>query len=200
MTTYFMPAMEKIEDRIPLSLRIRQDLSAMHTMVEAHPRLAILISPNLMSADYIGVLARLYGFYLPLEEALLANQTWIPDVLRSAPRWPRLAEDLSWWGVNTSSLPVAPAAKLPSVHTAEAAVGVAYVLEGAALGGRLIAQHVQKTLKLELPHGISFHAEGNKAASHWNRVREALDDYPDHSHEAIIASAARTYQALHDWV
>ncbi len=192
--------MDKFTDRIPLSLRIRQDLSTMHGMVEANPRLARLISPNLSAGDYVDLLKSLYGFYRPLEESLVANMACLPIVLRDAPRWPRLQADLAWWGINVADLPVASAACLPSTDTADAATGVAYVLEGAALGGRVITQHVQKTLSIAAPLGISFHAGDTKPASHWHRVREALDRCPDTSHDAIIAAAASTYQKLHDWV
>lgn len=185
---------------IPLSLRIRQDLSTMHSMVEANPRLALLVSPDLSVENYVDVLKRLYGFYRPLEESLSANSAWLPSILRDTPRWPRLKTDLAWWGIDVANLPLAAAADLPEVQTSEAATGIAYVLEGAALGGKLIARHVQRALQISADNGVSFHAEGTKLASHWQRVREALDECPNGSHDAIISAAASTYQKLHDWV
>lgn len=172
----------------------------MHDMVEAHPQLALLISPQLSSADYVETLARLYGFYRPLEEALFANSAWLPSILRSAPRWPRLQADLHWWGIDTAALTLATPPSLPVIDSAGAATGVAYVLEGAALGGRVIAQHVQQALSLVVPHGISFHAESNKPASHWHHVRAALDACPRDSHDTVVAAAASTYQSLHEWM
>lgn len=183
-----------------LSTRLRQELRSLHDMVETNPRLALLMSPKLSIEDYVAILARLYGFYRPLEECLSGSLKQLPSVLRSEPRWPRIEADLAWWGVPSAELSVASAASLPRLENADAATGVAYVLEGASLGGRIIAAHLQTALGLSASNGMSFYAESSRKASHWQHVREALDRIPDASHELVLAGAARTYQSLHEWM
>lgn len=183
-----------------LSLRLRHDLRHLHDIVEKNARLALLVSPALSTDEYVAVLARLYGYYRPLEQLLSEKEHWLPPVLRIEPRWPRLQADLGWWGVAHHNLPIAPVSELPRVDNGWAATGVAYVLAGAALGGKIIASHVQGILKLSPPDGMSFYAESSGKASHWQHVREALDQLPAESHDLVLAGAANTFQTLHAWM
>lgn len=162
--------------------------------------MAGLMAADLTREAYRATLARLWGFYAPLEAALAPFAEALPPALRPTPRAARLAADLSFWGVESYAMPLAPPAALPPLTHPADAVGTIYVLEGASLGGRLIARHVRATLGVEGPDGLSFHAGG--ASRPWPRFRAALDAWPsdDAQADAVVAAADRMFTSLSDWL
>ncbi len=152
---------------------------------EHHERLErrVDIAARLRSRDaYRELLERFYGFYQPLEERLRPYEQTFP--LR--PKAPLLARDIEALGGDPHTLPVA--SRLPPTRTAEEALGVLYVLEGATLGGAVIA-HMARGLD------VSREFFGAYDSARWREFKAFVD-----RHGADSAAAVATFETMEAWV
>ena len=158
---------------------------------------------------------------MPLERyaAILAGfdaflRAWEPRIHAALPErlqpWfrPRrrggfASADVEWLRAVAGLTPPKPAAHaaatLPLTDLAEV-LGSLYVIEGSALGGRVIAPQLKRTLGLDQGRGASyFHGFGGEAAAMWSnfRVLAALE-IGESSRDTVRAcqSAKRTFAAL----
>ncbi len=187
---------------------LRTETRALHEALERRGPMARLLAPDLTLAEYGALLARLHGLYAPLEDRLARHADALPVPL--APRAPHLRADLAALGLTAHAAdaptdasegvpPAAPGA-LPEVPDAAAALGVLYVLEGAALGGQVIARHVRRTLALTPAQGLAFFTgDADGTGARWVRFRDALAASPADP-DAVAASARDTFSAFHTWL
>jgi heme oxygenase len=128
-------------------------------------------------AAYADLLERMLGFYRPLEErvapyaALVAGLDWsarrkasllLAD-LRAVGRPPGVADERAADG------------HLPAVDSVDDALGVLYVLEGATLGGTLIARQARQQLGITPRSGGAFFtAYGSETAARWRGFSAVL--------------------------
>lgn len=158
---------------------LRLTTAAAHASVERLPPMAVLTSPRVTLADYRGYLqaiARLYGTLEPPHFAAL--RAGLPPALRSGPdadlglkpKWPVLLAELRFQG-----LPVPALGEVPQPEDLSVALGGLYVLEGATLGGRVIARHLRRYLGDVIPAGSLMDFHGDGASAHWKRFGAALD-------------------------
>src|SRR5262245_27999590 len=88
--------------------------------------------------SYVNLLAAFYGYYEPLERALL-RVAQLPTVivdLAARRKVALLERDLAELDVDPAKLPQCD--QLPALDSCGAAVGCLYVVEGATLGGQII--------------------------------------------------------------
>jgi heme oxygenase len=81
--------------------------------------------------------------------------------------------------------------------------GCLYVLEGASLGGQIIAKTLRGRLPLTNDHGLSFFVgDGSGTGARWRLVLGWLEDLVRRGALAdeIVASARETFCALGSWV
>ena len=158
------------------------------------------------AADYTRLLARMYGFYAPLERCLCK----FDDALRE--HGVRVRPDLKaqklelylhafgWTPVAVSTLPLC--AELPCVSTDAHALGCLYVLEGATLGGQIISRR-NGGLNIDGDAGLTFfRAYGARTGRMWHGFVEGLNAYPATDAEAAQAtqSARETFAAMERWL
>jgi len=92
---------------------------------------------------------------------------------------------------------------LPPLSCGEELAGCLYVLEGACLGGQVIAPALQRRLGLDRDTGASFFiGDAEATPARWNRVVGWLESLPSAGArvEDIVASACATFSALIEWV
>jgi heme oxygenase len=180
--------------------RLKAATRAEHDAIEAT---LDFLGPDLDRHAYQQRLARLFTFYEPLEPLLAGAADWAHwgidfDARRKSAH---LAADLRWLGHGPSaSWP--RCAALPPLSSAAAAFGCLYVLEGATLGGRIIARHLVGTLGLGADSGAGyFSAYGDRGGSMWKAFQAALTAFAEQTEdsEAIVASAVATFDALRLW-
>jgi len=180
--------------------RLKTATRAEHDAIEAT---LDFLGPDLDRLAYQQRLARLFTFYQPLEPLLATAADWAHwgidfDARRKTAH---LAADLQWLGHGAvASLP--RCAALPPLPGAAAAFGCLYVLEGATLGGRIIARHLAGTLGFSADNGASyFSAYGDRAGSMWKAFQAAMTAFAEQSQDsdAIVASAVATFDALRLW-
>ena len=181
-------------------LRLKRETSPQHTAIERQIDLRHVCGSR---SAYTQHLARLYGFYRPLEKAL-----WRTSAVREAGlgeerrKTPLLLDDLrALRAAPLAALPLCEA--LPPVAEDAQALGCLYVLEGASLGGRVITRLVRERLGIGPGDGGAFfHGYGEATGAMWDSFRASLDAYarsPERQ-EAVIGAARATFDALGAWL
>ena len=153
-------------------------------------------------ASYARILLGFDAFLRPWENAIRAAvplplRDWIARRFRHS----LLEKDLAHFGITHRSPTAAPVTDLCGSLTRECAVfGSLYVMEGAALGGRVISRHLSDRLLIGPTTGAAyFHGHGPDTGKLWgefqDRVRHAVPDDAESRHAACDA-ARRTFGAL----
>src|SRR5690606_39184025 len=144
---------------------------AHHLRIEDNGWMKRLLAPDLELAEYARILGRLLGHYQPLESLLTASvparQAHQVPGQRCKAAW--LVDDLRQLGyreADLAHLPRIDTAELPALNSLPAAVGCLYVLEGASLGGTLIARHLARHLAVGPDNGGRFyHGDGSETGA-----------------------------------
>ena len=110
--------------------------------------------------------------------------------------WLRSVAGIEPWAVNANQAATVPLGDLAEV------LGSLYVIEGSALGGRVIAPQLKRTLGLAQGRGASyFHGFGGETGVMWSNFRVLASlELGDSSRDTVRAcqSAKRTFAALID--
>ena len=179
--------------------RLRLETRREHSAVE---RAVDLMGSTLTRAAYTQRLVQFYGFYGPLEAALHAQfaalhlQTLAPRLNKTT----LLRQDLHYLGVSTDAL--ALCGDLPSADNEAEILGCLYVMEGATLGGRMIAQHIQATFNITPTTGGSFFdGYGDGTGKMWQAMRQLLLSCATdtETEDAMVVSAIATFAGLRGW-
>jgi heme oxygenase len=158
---------------------LRTESKTSHASVEQ--KLLPLLAPTLTLEGYRTILRALLGFYEPLESRLI-RVGGLPGDLdpRGREKAPRLRRDLRALGVSEAELVALPrCSAVPRIDGARRALGCMYVLEGAMLGGRIIARNLQRHLSIDMAHGGAFfHGYGGDTAAMWQCFVSGLNRHP----------------------
>jgi heme oxygenase len=179
---------------VGLPERLRHETAACHRAVEALADIAGTIGNP---ADYVKLLRRLHGLHAGLEQ-LLAAEVWAPGWasvgvhLAAYQRAHQLTVDLDALGETATT----PAIALPSLPTFSHALGCLYVLEGSALGGRLVAGIIRAAIG-DVP--VSFlTGVGRPQTAPWTGLRRALRHFEDQGGDgdSVVSGARTTFAAF----
>jgi heme oxygenase len=180
---------------------LRQATRGLHASVES--ALAVL-ETTWTPATYRNLLLRFHGFHRPLDERLTARLVdGSLGTVRFQPRAELLEEDLAKLG--GAGLP--PGANprcdvLPPLATPEEAMGCLYVLEGSALGGRVILPWVIRCLGPEsgCRHRF-FNPYGSLTGARWGEFCAALEAFSKRTDRPnrVVDGAMGTFDALLAW-
>jgi len=181
---------------------LRLSTRAEHDRIEQVLRLAEPMTLERYGAIVCGFDAFL-GVWEPRIHAALPQrlQGWF----RSRRRGGFASADVEWLrsvaGIAPVAMSATMASALPLVELADV-LGSLYVIEGSALGGRVIAPHLKTTLGLEPGRGASyFHGFGGETGVMWANFRVLASlEIGESSHSTVQAcqSANRTFAALID--
>lgn len=152
----------------------------------------------LTHADYLDHAARVLGWMRPLEQSL-----WLlwPDqhdarLRRGKSQW--LEADLQAGGHPLDTLPDCPVAPTPTC-LAEA-FGIAYVAEGATLGGRVLYKRHKASLEPLPLHWLQGY--GEHTGERWTAFQRQLAEQVSTPEDIARAQAAavRAFTSFRDWV
>jgi len=186
--------------------RLKSETRLQHEQLEATVDLFNRVTSL---ADYRDLLMRLWGFYAPLEQRIERTSASSTPALSWPMRQkaPLLQRDLLALGLNAQAmaqLPQVSSAQLPPLESAAATWGCLYVLEGATLGGAVIARHLQQTFGLHAQNGAAFYnAYGQSIGPMWKSFGEALSEFviaTASDEDEIIRTAGLTFESLRAWL
>jgi heme oxygenase len=182
-----------------LRARLREETGELHRALDAQ---LALLTPELSIDRYRRVLRALHGYYAALEPRLLELARGLGETLPLVARAGLLERDLHALGVPPEQPAPARRGELPSLRAREQLAGCLYVLEGARLGGRVIARALDR-LGLDRGRGGAFFAGDGEPEGRWPRVVAWLDELgadPALDQGAIVAAAADTFHTLARWL
>ena len=190
------------QERAPIDLfaMLKSGTTVVHQKVMDEAWAQRVLSSNYTRDEYFELLQKYYGFYLPLETLLLTLPASVFSSTRAKHRL--LEEDLNFLASNSRS-EKRFCARLPEIVDAASALGVCYVLEGATLGGQIIAKHLKLSLGLQEQTGLRFfYGYGAATGKRWSefktQAREIVRTPEDGA--AMLEAALKTFQYLSDWM
>lgn len=181
-----------------------------HARAEKHPVQARMVKGEVSRAEYAAWLGQMLPVWRAVDAGLAALAARDARVAAMVKPYhahaDRVAADLKFLGQCGGCHP-ALAATTRFVALVERAasgdgpalVGVWYVLEGSANGGRFIAKALSRGLNIAGPEGLtSFDPHGERQREYWQAWRAGLDaqTFTGAEREAIVATAAATFDAI----
>jgi heme oxygenase len=142
--------------------QLRGQTRPAHMALETQPLLKRLLSADQTRTEYGQLLQAMLAFYQGLEMELVpATEALIdryPDSdYRYLPRAPLLVSDCQSLGLTGKAQAVGlPEISLDGSDTR--LLGILYVIEGSAQGGRMIARHLERSLDITMHTGGGFFA------------------------------------------
>jgi len=185
-----------------LHQQLKRETAGPHKRLEAQLG---LFESDFSIHRYVQVLKVFYGFYAPVEASLVRLTAVSPPLgfpLRA--RSELIESDLLALGLSRRDLAeLRRCTNLPRLSCREDMAGCLYVLEGACLGGQVIAPMLRQRLAVDKDSGASFFVGDAEATSaRWILVLTCLDALvrAGARSEEIAASACATFGALARWV
>jgi len=156
------------------------------------------LTAALTHADYLDHVARVLGWMRPLEEALWPHWPDADDarLRRGKSQW--LAADLQAGAQTSADLPDCPVA--PVANCLAEAFGIAYVAEGATLGGRVLYKRLRASLEPLPLHWLQGY--GEHTGERWGAFQQLLAEHVTTPDEIALAQSAavRAFSSFRDWV
>ena len=180
----------------PLHCCLQQATAAAHRRLERHPLLTKLLSPELSRADYGDTLAALYGMQAPAEAAVRHFLLQQPALFDYSHRYKLPTLDADLHALGRAPLPLH--ADCPAPSSAGALFGMLYVLEGATLGGSVIAHRIRRNTAASLLLPLQFYTVyGDQVARRWQIfMRYACARCPAGEHTAAATAAVAMFVNL----
>lgn len=185
---------------IRFSDHLRAQTDEAHRSLEA---VVPLMRPTLSLDDYRGYLAWLYHFYDALEHAVDARAPGLFEQWDIRRRVPLLAADIVALGGALPDTGNALTPRLPSMDDTAQRLGLFYVLEGSALGSRVILRHLKTHIGVSADHGASFFDPyGDRIGRHWAAYRTRLDQAGQDAAAAdtMCNAADETFRTYRAWL
>jgi heme oxygenase (biliverdin-IX-beta and delta-forming) len=140
------------------------------------------------------------GVYAPLEQALASAPGLagaLPDHAQRR-KLPLLDADLRDLGVDPATIADCPAT--PHADTTARVLGLAYVMEGATLGGTHIRRHVRAHVPPPAPGACRFLSPyGDRTGAMWRAFQAALARH-DGDRDEVLRAADETFATLESWL
>jgi heme oxygenase len=186
-----------------LMATLREETRSYHDRIERSPLLRGMLGAELSHRYYAAVLGVCYGFCVPLEARLLEASDWaaLDFDLNARLKTPLLEEDLAAFGLEGELLHALPhCAAIPPIPDLPTALGALYVIEGATLGGQLIARQIASTLGLGPRSGAAFYnSYCGQVGPMWRSFKSFVEQHGAGHEAAVVAAAAATFAALEAW-
>jgi heme oxygenase len=173
---------------------LRAATQAPHERLHHHAGFSAVKDGIITRADYRALLIRLYGFYSPFERAAGL------EPLRT--EW--LARDLAYAGVEDAArrgIRLCP--DIPSYNAQERRLGARYVVEGSALGGRMLCRGLDGLFGAGSIEGrCFFNGRGGDTGDSWLGflAEIAAAGCKPAGRAAIVSAAIETFEIFEAWL
>ncbi|RAV98710.1 biliverdin-producing heme oxygenase [Pseudochryseolinea flava] len=181
-----------------LHQQLKEQTKEAHQALER--RMVGLIKQIHSEAQYVHFLKLMYGYYASLEDKL-GEQLSTNDALdfnqRRKASW--ILDDMNYFG---SKEKPSRCQALPPIDSFHTALGAMYVLEGSALGGKIIAKMIASQIGLGDARGLTFfNGYGDETMKMWELFKENLSQsFDPPTTETIITSANQTFDTFKNWI
>lgn len=182
---------------LTFAAQIKQTTAASHTALEALPVSGSILSPSLTVPQYAHYLNLMADVVWDTEAHIFPLAANVFSDLDDRKKLDSLLADLKKSD--------APKTVFNTVFKKDISVpfalGILYVVEGSALGGRFILKNITATIGFDGTDGATyFHGYGNRTGMMWKRFLDTLSAYAmDDKHaEEILAGANYAFQAIHE--
>ena len=181
--------------------QLKSATASAHAHTEATlPSLEVLATPR----GYRWYVLALHRFHVVWEPAVWSiigdDVPGLEPVLRQ--KLPSLARDLASLGLAAPEMQLRPP-PAPRFDSVSAALGALYVLEGASLGGRVIARRVASVLGVSsIDGGAYFHGYGDDTGAMWRRFGLIVNAWVSErgGSDAVIQGALDCFGVLETWL
>jgi heme oxygenase len=170
-----------------LRQQLKEHTHALHVQVDGHPMMRALCAPELTQALYIKVLNAM-DIALAQLEPLMADAVRPVGAVPPPPyrgRRAALRQDLTAMG----ALAMPPGPQAAAGSSLAVYVGVRYVLDGARMGGLVLARLIERSLGPRAPTEF-FKGEGAQTGPHWAMFTAWMEDVAPHLDAQAAQSAA----------
>jgi heme oxygenase len=177
---------------------LRRETRELHRLTERALDLRLASSTR---AEYQVLLERLLGIYAPLEEQLFSRVPVAPGIEWELRRkTPLLQADLRTLQPD-GSVQVQFCAGMPALNSPQALLGAWYVVEGATLGGQIIAAHLLRQLGLAAHNGARFFdCYGELRQQRWDEFCSVLSSTPAREAEEVASGAVQVFATMRQWL
>ena len=173
---------------------LREATSASHARLHLHSGFSAIDNGTIDLETYRTLLVRLYGFHVSFEAAV--------GISRDRSTW--LQEDLTALTLGAGAILAIPRCQsLPPLDTPARRLGALYVVEGAMLGGRKLAQRLAPLLDSMDSRGRHFFmGRGARTYDAWNAYLEQLTQVSGRPRvrKELVASAVDTFNSFEEWM
>lgn len=187
---------------LPVLQDLRAGTAKLHIRLEKQlPFFSDLLDTNAFQR----LMQAYYGFYLPLENALLDTDVTPADFdLVSRLKAPTLRQDLHALGLSDEAIECLPVCQsLPAISCRPTWLGVLYVLEGATLGGQILRREMASRLGLDADNGAAFlDIYGAETGRRWRSFIAYLGSrsLDSDEREAVVMAAQATFACFECWL
>jgi heme oxygenase len=187
---------------------LRAATAASHARLHTQGGLALLLRGELTRPAYARLLLRLLGLHAQCERRLEAHRgspllAW-QDIGQRRARSSRLRDDLRHLGVGSAEMAASESADvpLPSLDNSASALGFAWVVEGSALGGRVLARRFSAVADASWASAWSFFRPIPRQPDRWAACCAAVDECGGDVFrlEVMRVSAVETFAAFEVWL
>jgi len=168
-----------------LLLQLRETTAALHERIEQKNPAQAILDHSMDQEGYIQLLLQNYSAYRPLEQEIAA---FLPFF--QAGKAARLSRDLEALSVFPE-----PEEYDFKIRTVAEAFGAAYVLEGSALGGMVIAKHLTQCEQLKDLEAQHFFNGDKSSLNSWNLYKQELarQDFNEIQKGELLAKARESF-------
>jgi heme oxygenase len=186
-------------------LALRMATQDAHTRLEQNACMRRLMDIGVTVNDYALVLQAFAAWHGPLERLLSDLPLIDPDAnaRQSKAQW--LTADLlaltENFGIRLPETSAAAGLGLERPADTPALLGMAYVVEGATLGGEIISRHLKKCLSPDMPMQF-FTSYGAERSIMWQRFQKLLDGHIFNQArlQQAISAANAAFSSLDHWL
>jgi heme oxygenase len=183
--------------------KLKTNTSACHKAIEENALLKKLMGKQITLSEYISILKKFYGFYLPFEDSLDWGEIESLTEMRltaNRRKTTLLEKDLLYFNIPLDQILISPV--YPHSHTFPALMGCFYVLEGSCLGRRMMWPRLANTLGLgENQGGVFFLDCGDELPETWKCFCSLLTSKikTDADEQECINAAIQTFEDIDKW-